>query len=289
MADPIRGIAGPERIADEPTVAWTVAPNPGPLTLDGTRSYAVGQTNVALIDPGPMMDGQLERLRSLVGERTVELVCLTHAHPDHSDMAAVASATFHAPVAGSADTLRRCGLDGVELRDRALIQLDGGARTMAALAAPGHSADHMVYLLDSSRALFTGDLVLGTGSSVVLHPDGDVGACLATFDRLLAIRPRRLFPGHGPPVNDGMVRLAEYRDHRRARHQEVVGAIRAGGRTVSDLRAAVYGNLEPGLAAAADASIRAHLAWMRDRGDDVPPIGGFDDAEPRAALGGPER
>lgn len=276
MAVSIPGHAGPEGHRAEPAVAWIVAPNAGPLTLDGSRSYAVGTSRVALLDPGPALEDQLERLRVLVAGRTVQMICLTHAHLDHSEMAQAAATAFDAPIGASPDTLRRCGLHGVELVDGASITLDGGEHSLTALAAPGHSADHLVYVLNPSRAVFTGDLVLGAGSSVVLHPDGDVGACLATFDRLLSLELGRLFPGHGPPVEDGAARIAEYREHRRARHAQVVSAVRAGGRTVADVRATVYGDLEAGLAPAADASIRAHLAWMRSSGEDLPPIGGFE-------------
>lgn len=258
-------------------MTWIIAPNPGPLTLDGTRSYAVGDTSVAVIDPGPAADDQLDRLRLLVGRRNVVAVCLTHAHRDHSSMAAVAASEFDAPVAGSAETLRRCGLAGTVLGDGAIIPLDGGTRSLKALSAPGHSADHLVFLLEPSRALFTGDLVLGTGSSVVLHPDGDVGACLASFDRLLDLQPGLLFPGHGDPVEDGAGRLLEYREHRRSRHEQVVRAVRAGGRSVRDLRLAVYGDLAPGLTAAADASVRAHVAYMRASGEAGPHIEGMDE------------
>lgn len=254
-----------------------MAPNPGPLTLDGTRTYAVGERDVALIDPGPAAPGQLDRLRRLTAGRHVVAICLTHAHADHSQMAGTAAAEFRAPVAASAETLRRCGLTGLELDDGADIDLDGGTLTLTAYAAPGHSADHLVFMLDSSRAVFTGDLVLGSGSSAVLHPDGDVGACLATFDRLMALSPGALFPGHGEPVADGLARLREYRAHRLARHDEVVQAVHAGGRSVGDLRVTVYGDLAPGLTAAADASIRAHVAFMRAGGLEVPDIEGLDD------------
>jgi hydroxyacylglutathione hydrolase len=266
-----------KRLPGEPNVVWTVAPNPGPLTLDGTRSYRVGSQNVVLVDPGPDLPGQLDRLRGLVGGLSVEAICLTHAHRDHSGMAARAAQAFDAPVAASAETLRRLDLDGRSLADGDPIELDGGAMDLTTVPAPGHSADHVVFFLDSSRSVFTGDLVLGTGSSAVLHPDGDVGACLATFTRLLSLRPGRLFPGHGPPVDDGRARLLEYREHRLARHAEVVDALRAGNRSVGELRRAVYGELDPGLEPAADASIRAHLVYVRETGGDLPPVAGLDD------------
>ncbi len=262
---------------DERIVRWIAAPNPGPLTLDGTRSYAVGLNEAVLIDPGPALPGQLDRLRALIGDRSVAAICLTHAHADHSASAADAAAEFSAPIAASADTLARCGLMGEELSDGTVITLDDGARSLTALAAPGHSADHMVFMLAPSRALFTGDLVLGAGSSVILHPDGDVGACLTTFERLLSVEPGTLYPGHGDPVEDGHGKLVEYREHRLARHAEVVRAVRSGIGSVSALRAAVYGELASGLKTAADASIRAHLAFMQATEENPPRVDGFEE------------
>lgn len=262
---------------EEVRVEWLVAPNPGPLTLDGTRCYVVGREKLVLLDPGPAIPGQLERLAAMVAGRPVEAVCLTHAHADHAGAARVAAARFAAPIAASADTLSRLGIEGRALSHGDTIPVDGGEAQLRAVSTPGHSADHTAYLLHPGRAVFTGDLVLGRGSSAVLHPDGDVGACLASFARVLSLRPGRLYPGHGPPVSDGEARLKEYREHRLERHAEVVRAFRSGAASVEDLTRAVYGELDAGLEVAAMASIRAHLVYMREQGDEVPPVHGLDD------------
>ncbi len=253
-------------------VDWLVAENPGPLTLDGTRCYVVGEERVVVVDPGPHTAGQLDALRRLVDGRTVEVICLTHAHLDHAGAASDAARAFGAPVAASPETLSRCSLHGIQLTDGERLPVAEGRDSLVALATPGHSADHTAYLLEGSRALFTGDLVLGTGSSAVLHPDGSVAACLASLSRLRSLRPGTLYPGHGPPVADGTERLALYREHRLARHAQVVAAARSGGRSIAELRRLVYGDLNPELASAADASIRAHLVYMRETGETVPPI-----------------
>jgi len=258
-------------------VTWLVAPNPGALTLDGTCCYRVGRREVVLVDPGPAVPGQLERLRGLVGARRVNAVCLTHAHRDHSGVAALAARAFGAPVAASRATLERCGLSGRELHARESIEVDGGKRRLTVVEAPGHAADHVVYLLTPERAVFSGDLVLGTGSSAILHPDGDVAACVRSLEGLLDLAPFSLYPGHGPPVADGAARVREYLQHRLARHAQVERAVHAGGRSVAELRQAVYGTLPAPLRGAADASIRAHLALLRATREDVPLVAGFDD------------
>jgi glyoxylase-like metal-dependent hydrolase (beta-lactamase superfamily II) len=264
-------------VADAARVSWFVAANPGPLTLDGTRCYAIGCERLVLLDPGPAVPGQLERLEEMVAGRPVEAICLTHAHSDHSGAAEAAMAAFGAPAAASADTLDRIGLTGRALEAGDTVPVDGGSSALRAVPTPGHSADHTGYLLEPGRALFTGDLVLGEGSSAVLHPDGDVGACLASFGRLLFLRPRTVYPGHGPPADDGEILLKAYRDHRLERHVEVVAAVRAGARSVERISRTVYGDLQGALEAAARASIRAHVVYMREQGDEVAAIEGLDD------------
>jgi glyoxylase-like metal-dependent hydrolase (beta-lactamase superfamily II) len=261
----------------EQGVAWFVSPNPGPLTLDGTCCYAVGNRRLVLVDPGPAIDGQIERLESLVAGRPVEAICLTHAHNDHSGIVELASERFEAPIAASGETLSRRHLSGGTLDGGDRVSVDDDSASLLAIRTPGHSADHMAYLLEPGRAVFTGDLVLGVGSSAILHPDGHVGSCLASFSRVLSLRPGRLYPGHGPPVDDGEVRLEHYRDHRIERHTQVARAFHSGARTIEELRERVYGPLEGDLERAAAASIRAHLVHMRECGDEVPAMAGLDD------------
>lgn len=261
-------------------VAWFVASNPGPLTLDGTRCYAVGVERIVLVDPGPAIPGQIERLEALAADRPVESICLTHAHTDHAGIADLAAKHFTAPLAASAETLRRLDLSGRALDAGDSISVDGGAAWLQTIRTPGHSADHVAYLLEPGRAVFTGDLVLGSGSSAILYPDGEVGPCLASFSRVLSLRPGRLFPGHGPPVEDGEARLKHYRGHRIERHAQVGAAVHSGVRTVEELRQLVYGDLEVDLQRAAEASIRAHVVHMREQGEEVGAIAGLDDVSP---------
>jgi glyoxylase-like metal-dependent hydrolase (beta-lactamase superfamily II) len=258
-------------------VTFFVTPNPAPLTLDGTRCYAVGRRRLVLVDPGPSIPGQIDRLETLVADRPVEAICLTHAHGDHAGVAERAAEHFSAPVAGSAETLARHGLSGRVLESGASLAVDGGESTLLAIPTPGHSADHMAYVLEPGRAVFSGDLVLGTGSSAILHPDGEVGACLASFSRVLSLRPGRLYPGHGPPIDDGEARLKAYRDHRIERHAQVASAVQSGARSVGELRELVYGSLDGSLERAAEASIRAHIVYMREQGHEFPSIAGLDD------------
>jgi glyoxylase-like metal-dependent hydrolase (beta-lactamase superfamily II) len=243
------------------------ASNPGPLTLDGTCSYLLGESQLVLIDPGPALDPHLALLQRAAKERPTT-ICLTHAHADHADAASELMARLGAPVAASAETLRRLGLRGRSLADGDVIEVDSGKTSLEALHTPGHSGDGLSYLWHPTRALFTGDLVLGEGSSMVAHPDGSVADYLASLNRLIELAPMILFPGHGPPVEDAIGKLEEYRDHRLERQREIVEAITVrGARTVAEIRAAVYGDLpDPRVAEAADLSVRAHLEYVRELG-----------------------
>lgn len=266
--------AEPGVVQDGPGLMIVRADNAGPMTLDGTCSYLVGSSRLVLIDPGPNDAEHLSRLVRAAADRPVVVILLTHAHADHSGLASEAAREFGSQILASADTLERTGLDGCALVDGQHASSDADAE-LVALCTPGHSADHVTYLLETERWLFTGDLVLGVGSSAILHPDGDISACMASLSKLHALRPTRLFPGHGPPVDDAMGRLTEYRAHRLEREQQILRALKAGARSVTELRVAVYDPLPAGLEWAAEASIAAHLAALADNGHDVPAFGAY--------------
>lgn len=255
-----------------------VADNPGPMTLDGTRSYLVGRREAVLLDPGPAGAGQADRLARLLEDGpAVTAVCLSHAHPDHAGGAARVARELGVPLAASAGTLARLGADGRALEDGDEMPLDGGRASLAALATPGHSADHLAYLWRPEGAVFTGDLVLGSGTAMVGHPDGHMGSYLASLERLLELDPTRLYPGHGEPVDDAEAKLRGYAAHRRDREEQVLEAVREGAGSVAEVRRRVYGELPEGLAWAAEASIRAHLAHLEERGEPLPAVAGRDD------------
>ena len=250
------------------------AGNPGPMTLDGTRSYVLGNRRVAIVDPGPDDPAGLEALDAVVAGREVVALLLTHAHADHAGNAPRAARHFGREVSASRETLDRLGMKGRALADESTVDIEPG-RTIHVLHTPGHSADHVCYLSDPGRRLFTGDLVLGQGSSAILHPDGRLSDCLASLARLIALRPVMLLPGHGEPVGPPAVeaekKLSDYRRHRIERERQIVAALEDGAATVPEIRASVYGELPSGLAWAADASVAAHLAALADRGVSVPP------------------
>ena len=236
-------------------VTRVVAPNPGPYTGPGTNTWLVDAGPVAVvIDPGPDDDSHLHAIDRALGGRTVGVVLVTHSHPDHLPLAERFATAHRASV-------RRFP----ELTDGDVVR--AGNVNITALHTPGHSSDHLTFWLAADRALFTGDLVLGRGSSMVTYPEGDVAAYIRSLDRLLALNPRILYPGHWEEVTDAMGKLAEYRGHRLDREAQVRSELARGPGTARELTERVYGTeLGDELTRAAEMTLRAHLQKLVDEG-----------------------
>jgi Zn-dependent hydrolases, including glyoxylases len=208
---------------------------------------------VAVIDPGPEDESHLAAINKRIAGATVGVVLVTHAHPDHLALADRLAAEHHASV-------KRYP----ELGDEDVVRV--GTLNVTALHTPGHSADHLCFWLAGDGAVFTGDLILGRGSSMVTYPEGDVAAYLRSLDRLASRRPRQLFPGHWDPIDDAMAKIEEYRVHRLEREAQVHAEVRRGKGTASELTRRVYGDLEDKLMVAAEMTMRAHLRKLVDDG-----------------------
>jgi glyoxylase-like metal-dependent hydrolase (beta-lactamase superfamily II) len=250
-----------------PAVTRVVAPNPGPYTGPGTNTWIVDAGPVVVvIDPGPDDEAHLQSLNRRLAGKTVGVVLVTHSHPDHLPLAERFAAPHHASVRRYPD-----------LGDGDVVR--AGNLNVTALHTPGHSADHLSFLLPEDGAVFTGDLILGKGSSMVTYPEGDVAAYLRSLDRLAAMKPRILFPGHWDPVFDAAAKIDEYRTHRLEREGQVLTEVRRGAGTATELTRRVYGDLDDKLFVAAEMTLRAHLRKLvddgavRERGEVYEPIG----------------
>src|ERR1700716_331928 len=167
-----------------------VAPNPGPYTGPGTNTWIVeAGPVVVVIDPGPDDESHLAAINKRLAGATVGVVLVTHSHPDHLPLAGRLAAPQHAAIQ------RYPGLS-----DGDVVRV--GTLTLTALHTPGHSADHLCFWLAGDAAVFTGDLILGRGSSMVTYPEGDVAAYLRSLDRLAALQPPGLYPGHSEAGTD---------------------------------------------------------------------------------------
>ncbi|MFI5283986.1 MAG: MBL fold metallo-hydrolase [Candidatus Dormibacterales bacterium] len=237
-----------------PTVQRVVAPNPGPYTGPGTNTWIIDAGPVAaVIDPGPDDDTHLAAINERLAGATIGVVLVTHAHPDHLPLAERCARPHHAAI-------RRYP----ELGDGDQVMV--GNLKITALHTPGHSADHLCFLLPGDGAVFTGDLILGRGSSMVTYPEGDVAAYLRSLDRLADLKPRLLFPGHWDPISDAMAKIEEYRCHRLEREAQVLAEVRSAAGTAPELTRRVYGQLDEKLMAAAEMTLLAHLRKLVDDG-----------------------
>ena len=236
-------------------VSRVVAPNPGPYTGPGTNTWIVDAGPVvAVIDPGPDDEAHLAALNRRLADRAVGVVLVTHSHPDHLPLAERFARPHHASVRRYPD-----------LHDGDVVRV--GRLSITALFTPGHSGDHLCFALTEDGAVFTGDLILGQGSSMVTYPEGDVAAYLRSLDRVASLRPRRLFPGHWDPVDDAMAKIEEYRAHRLEREAQVLAEVRTGPGTAAELTRRVYGAIDDRLAYAAEMTLRAHLRKLVEEGE----------------------
>jgi glyoxylase-like metal-dependent hydrolase (beta-lactamase superfamily II) len=252
--------------SDVPYVQLIRAPNPGPMTLDGTNTWVItdpGQ-GALVVDPGPAIESHLETILAVCKPRLVTII-LTHRHLDHSEGAAMLADRAGCGVR-AADPQFRIGSDGLDGGE--LIRL--GAIMLEVVETPGHTSDSRSLLLsgpDQVSRLITGDMVLGRGTTVITYPDGDLAAYFTSLDlleRLVATRQVvELLPGHGPIVKDPLAWLSFYRRHRHERLAQVRAALAAGDRTPSEVVARVYADVDRSLWPAAEQSVRAQLEYLR--------------------------
>ena len=238
-----------------PEVHRVQASNSGPYTGPGTNTWLLDAGPAwIVIDPGPDEPAHLAAIERRLGSKPVGVILVTHSHSDHLPLAAVLAERTKARV-----------MRYPELADGEQVNL--GEVSLTAFHTPGHCADHLAFWLEADRVLFTGDLVLGKGSSMVTFPEGDVAAYLVSLARMAALRPRLLFPGHWDPVLDGEAKIEEYRAHRLQREAQVLSALQAGPGDAAEITRRVYGG-EVGaeLLAAAEMTLRAHLKKLVDEG-----------------------
>ena len=253
-------------------IVRVLAPNPSPYTLEGTNTWVVGDgpgvvpgpgvprptgTPVVVIDPGPDDPAHLDEVASVAGSR-VAAVLVTHDHPDHAPGASAFAARVGAPL--HAFRLREAD----HLRDDQ--QVTAGALTLRAVHTPGHTSDHMAFHVPAHGALFTGDAVLGRGTSFIDPPDGDLAQYLRSLARMQELAPRTIYPGHGPVVLDAPAKLQEYLDHRAERERQIVDAIDGEARTVGEIVAGIYAAYPPEVHELAARSVLAHLLKLSAEG-----------------------
>jgi glyoxylase-like metal-dependent hydrolase (beta-lactamase superfamily II) len=265
------------------TSAWTggtfgaraqcvLAPNADLMTLDGTNTWVLrepGSRRSVVIDPGPPIASHLEAVAA-AADHAVAAVLLTHHHLDHSESAKAFAESMGCGVR-ALDPAQRLGSEG--LGDGDVVAVDG--LEVHVVATPGHTADSLSFVVPADAAVLTGDTVLGRGTTVVAHPDGQLGAYLGSLDRLHVLCSEQdiasVWPGHGPVLPDALGALDFYRAHRRDRLAQVEAALAELPTDVPDLQRPrrvvelVYRDVDETLWGAAELSVRAQLAYLAAR------------------------
>jgi glyoxylase-like metal-dependent hydrolase (beta-lactamase superfamily II) len=254
-----------------PVVRRVLAPNPGPMTLDGTNTWVIGdpqRTAPLVVDPGPDEEDHLRRVLEVAGGR-LGAIWITHRHHDHTDGAERLAELADCAVM-AADPAFASDQDA-ELGDGYHTLLDTISVTV--LATPGHTSDSLSFLVsDPARPalLITGDMVLGRGTTVITHPDGDLAAYFDSLELMITTVDDHgvaaLLPGHGDRVKDPAGVLRFYRQHRRERLEQVQAAVAAGDRTPAEVVRRVYADTDPALWPAAEQSVRAQLEYLDRHG-----------------------
>lgn len=261
-----------------PLVRRVVAPNPGPFTYTGTGVYIIGEGEVAIIDPGPVQDDHIAAIEAAVEGETVTHIFVTHHHLDHSPLAHPLAERFGCKVYGygpqavapaGGEIRLEAGDDvgfkpDVEIEDDEVFQ--GGNWRVQALHTPGHTSNHVCYALLDENILFSGDHVMAWSTSVISPPDGHMGDYLAQLRRIRDRDFDRLWPTHGPAVENPRAFIQAYIDHRLDREQQILDQIAAGHSNIRDMVSVIYAAVDKRLHPAAAHSVLAHLIHMVETG-----------------------
>jgi glyoxylase-like metal-dependent hydrolase (beta-lactamase superfamily II) len=249
-----------------PLVRRIVAPNPGPMTGPGTNTYLVGIDEVAVIDPGPDDKRHIDAIVGASMRERVRWVLLTHTHPDH------APGTERLVKATGAEVLAfaKRDRDSTVIPDRTIGNgetIEGTEFGLEVVHTPGHAPNHICFVLEEERVLFTGDVVLnGTFSVVNPARGGDMAKYLASLELLRKRRVSRICPGHGDVIDEPRAKLDEYVKHRKARERQILKVLNDGPAKISDIVRRLYRDTPDELQEWAAKQVHAHLLKLRSEG-----------------------
>ena len=260
-------------------VTRVLCQNPSPYTYTGTGTYIIGNaTDAAIIDPGPAMMDHGEALLAALGTRKLRYILVTHTHVDHSPLAGwlkqQAGATVYSY--GAHGSGRRGGLMGEDVEegaDKSFVPdellsdgdtLTGDGWTIKAVHTPGHTANHLCFLLEEENILFVGDHIMAWATTVISPPDGDMQDYIKSLRKVAALEPKLLAPTHGPWVEKPAPFIRGIITHRKMREGQILGHLVNTPQTIGELVARMYKDVDKRLHPAASRSVLAHLIAMVD-------------------------
>ncbi len=263
MTDSMLGLSLPDALVQSERVTVVLGQNPGMFTGPGTNTYIVGTgSRPLMLDTGQGVDAYAPVFAAAVRDTRptegLQAIVMTHDHPDHiGGVEQIQSLLGTQPVLKMThprrpDDPRATGV----LVDGDVVETDGA--TLRAIWTPGHASDHLCFYLEEERALFTGDVVLGAGTTVI-PDDGDLADYLASLRRLLALDAQVIYPAHGPAIRDPKRKIEEYIAHRELREQQILACLREAVADVPAIVARIYVDIPEALHFAAGMSVTAHL------------------------------
>jgi len=261
-----------------PLIRRVIAPNPGPFTYTGTGVYIIGHGDVAVIDPGPVDERHIKALDAALEGEQISHIFVTHHHLDHTplsrhlaDQHGCKTYGFGAPqiLAETGDARLEAGDDlefhpDIKITDNQLFSSPGSQSgwTLRALHTPGHTSNHVCYALEEENTLFCGDHLMAWATSVVIPPDGHMGDYIAQLKRIRDMGFDRLWPTHGPSIDDPQTFIQAYIDHRMDREASILDLLQTEPRQIKDIIPLMYQDTDKRLYPAAALSVLAHMIHL---------------------------
>ena len=243
------------------------AANPGHMTDRGTNQYLLGRDEVTVIDVAlptrSNIDGILEQVEAMGGKR-IGKILLTHIHNDHTGGALELKRRTGAKIGIFQSRHGHLGGEDFTYGDGEDIPFDGGE--LIVVHTPGHESGHSCFYEPRQQILFTGDHILGRGTTVIPPPDGDMALYISSLKKLLGFQLRFLLPGHGPAIDDPVGKIQEYIAHRYLREEQILGCLQDSLQTIPEIAAHIYKDYPPALLPAGERSVHAHLIKLLSEG-----------------------